>query len=264
MLQAFLILPEAPPGAASQPMNPLSLSSRLRRLRISALALSLLSVPAFAQSTTEIRAALDKIMPGLPANTPIIKTPYAGLYEVDVGSRIFYTDAKATFLFAGEIFDTKSGTNVTKARIDQLRKVDWKTLPFQDSFKVVYGNGKRQIAVFEDPYCPYCHKMEATLRDMSNVTLHVFLTPIIRAESMPQARNVWCAPDRGKAWEGWMEDQTEPPKAGTACADPLKANIALARKLQISATPTLIFTDGSRIEGALPKEAVEKKLAAIK
>lgn len=245
-------------------MTILHLSSRLRRLRLAALSLSLLSVPAFAQSDAAIHAALAKIMPGLPANTPIIKTPYGGLFEVDYGSHIFYTDANASFLIAGEIFDTKTGTNVTKARIEQLRKVDWKTLPFQDSFKVVYGNGQRQIAVFEDPYCPYCHRMEGTLRQISNVTLHVFLTPIIRPESLPQARNVWCAPNRGKTWEGWMENQVQPPKAAASCTDPLKANIALAERLQISATPTLIFPDGSRIEGALPKEVVEQRLASIK
>lgn len=245
-------------------MNLLSSHSLQRRLRLAALALFALSVPALAQTPADIRSALQKVMPGLPASTPILKTPYAGLYEVDVGSKIFYTDAKATFLFAGEIFDTKNGTNITKARIDQLRKVNWKDLPFKDSFKVVYGDGKRQIAIFEDPYCPYCHKMEATLKEMSNVTLHVFLTPIIRPESVPQSRNVWCSADRGKVWEAWMLNQTEPPKAAASCVDPLKANIALAEKLQIPATPTLIFTDGSRIEGALPKEEVEKKLAAVK
>ncbi|WP_449369872.1 DsbC family protein [Thiomonas sp.] len=245
-------------------MNSLLSRFVLRVLRGAALSAAFLSVPVMAQNVSEIRAALDKVMPGLPASAKIIKTPYAGLYEVDVGSKIFYTDAKATFLFAGEIFDTKTQTNVTKARIDELRRVNWKDLPFKDSFKLVFGNGKRQIAIFEDPYCPYCHKMEATLEKMSNVTLHVFVVPIIRRESMQQARDIWCAPNRGKTWLDWMNNQVQPPKAAASCVDPLKANVELAEKLGIASTPTLIFMDGSRMEGALPQEEVEKKLAAVK
>lgn len=236
----------------------------LRLLRLAALSLVTLSTAALAQTPAEVRAALDKVMPGLPADAKIIKTPYAGLYEVDIGNKLFYTDANASFLFAGEIFDTKTQVNVTKARIDELRRVNWKDLPFKNSFPLVFGNGKRQIAIFEDPYCPYCHKMEATLQKMSNVTLHVFVVPIIRRESMQQARDIWCAPNRSKAWLAWMDNQVQPPKAAANCADPLQANIALADKLGISSTPTLIFLDGSRMEGALPQEEVEKRLAAVK
>ncbi|WP_079420517.1 DsbC family protein [Thiomonas intermedia] len=245
-------------------MNSLLSRSVMRVLRGAALSAAFLSLPVMAQTVAETRAALEKAMPGLPASAKIIKTPYAGLYEVDIGTKIFYTDAKATFLFAGEIFDTKTQTNVTKARIDELRRVNWKDLPFKDSFKLVFGNGKRQIAIFEDPYCPYCHQMEATLEKMSNVTLHVFVVPIIRRESLPQARDIWCAPNRSKAWLDWMNNQVQPPKAAASCVDPLKANVDLANKLGISSTPTMFFTDGSRMEGAVPQEEVEKKLASIK
>ena len=245
-------------------MNSLLSRSVLRVLRGVALSAAFLSLPVMAQNVAETRAALEKAMPGLPASAKIIKTPYAGLYEVDVGSKIFYTDAKATFLFAGEIFDTKTQTNVTKARIDELNRVNYKDLPFKDSFKLVFGNGKRQIAIFEDPYCPYCHKMEATLEKMGNVTLHVFVVPIIRPESMQQARDIWCAPNRSKAWLDWMNNQVQPPKAAATCVDPLKGNVELAQKLGVSSTPTLFFTDGSRMEGALPQAEVEKRLASIK
>ncbi len=245
-------------------MNSSLSRSVLRLARLAVLAAAALAVPAMAQTLAETRAALEKAMPGLPASAKIIKTPYAGLYEVDIGTKLFYTDAKATFLFAGEIFDTKTQTNVTKARIDELRRVNWKDLPFKDSFQLVFGNGKRQIAIFEDPYCPYCHKMEATLEKVSNVTLHVFVVPIIRRESMQQARDIWCAPNRSKAWLDWMNHEVQPPKAAATCVDPLKSNVQLAESLGISSTPTLIFMDGSRMEGALPQEEVEKKLAAVK
>ncbi|OIQ82698.1 putative thiol:disulfide interchange protein DsbC precursor [mine drainage metagenome] len=220
-----------------------------------------LATASQAQSTAEVRNALAKVLPNFPASAKVVKTPYAGLYEVDIGDRVFYTDASGRYLFAGEILDTKTGTNMTKERIAELQKISWKDLPFKDSFKVVYGNGKRQIAVFEDPYCPYCHQLDKTLEKMSNMTVHVFLFPVIRPESPAKSREVWCAPDRSKAWQAWMNDQKDPPKAPAGCVDPLKTNLALGQRLGIESTPTMFLENGQRITGAVDAAEIEKRMA---
>lgn len=220
-----------------------------------------LATASQAQTTAEVRNALSKVLPNFPASAKVIKTPYAGLYEVDIGDRVFYTDGSGRYLFAGEILDTKTSTNVTKERISELQKINWKDLPFKDSFKVVYGNGKRQIAVFEDPYCPYCHQLDKTLEKMSNMTVHVFLFPVIRPESPAKSREVWCAPDRSKAWLAWMNDQKDPPKAPADCADPLKANLALGQRLGVESTPTMFLENGQRITGAVDAAEIEKRMA---
>ncbi|NNM64201.1 MAG: DsbC family protein [Burkholderiales bacterium] len=214
-----------------------------------------------AQGTADLRKALSKVLPNFPASAQIIKTPYAGLYEVDLGDRVFYTDATGTFLFAGEILDTRNGVNITKTRVEELQKIKWSELPLKDAFKVVYGNGKRQIAVFEDPYCPYCHLLDKTLETMSNMTVHVFLFPVIRPESPAKARDIWCAADKGKTWEAWMNEQKEPPKAPASCVTPLQANLALGRKLGVQSTPTMFLENGQRITGAVDAAEIDKRLA---
>ena len=214
-----------------------------------------------AQGTADLRKALTKVLPNFPASAQIIKTPYAGLYEVDLGDRVFYTDATGTFLFAGEILDTRNGVNITKTRVEELQKIKWSELPLKDAFKVVYGNGKRQLAVFEDPYCPYCHLLDKTLETMSNMTVHVFLFPVIRPESPAKASDIWCAADKGKTWEAWMNEQKEPPKAPASCVTPLQANLALGRKLGVESTPTMFLENGQRITGAVDAAEIDKRLA---
>ena len=221
----------------------------------------LLATTGQAQTTADVRQALAKVLPHFPASAQIIKTPYAGLYEVDIGDRVFYTDAKGSFLFAGEILETKSGTNVTKERIEQLQKVSWKELPLKDAFNVVYGDGKRQVAVFEDPYCPYCHQLDKTLESMSNMTVHVFLFPVIRQDSPAKARDIWCSADKAKVWQAWMNDQKAPPKAPASCATPLEANLALGQRLGIQSTPTMFLENGQRISGAVDAAEINRRMA---
>ena len=222
---------------------------------------SVFATSSQAQGTADLRKALTKVLPNFPASAQIIKTPYAGLYEVDLGDRVFYTDATGTFLFAGEILDTRNGVNITKTRVEELQKIKWSELPLKDAFKVVYGNGKRQLAVFEDPYCPYCHQLDKTLETMSNMTVHVFLFPVIRPESPAKARDIWCAADKGKTWEAWMNEQKEPPKAPASCVTPLQANLALGQKLGLTSTPTMFLENGQRITGAVDAAEIDKRLA---
>ncbi|WP_297908715.1 DsbC family protein [Thiomonas sp.] len=238
-----------------------------RRFLISAVgALALLAGAAHAADNTEgVRRALSKVLPNFPASAHIVKTPYAGLYEVDFGDHVFYTDATGTFLFAGNILDTRSGVNVTQARVQQLQKVEWNKLPLKDSFKVVYGNGARQVAVFEDPYCPFCREFDKNLAKAGNMTVHVFLYPVISKDSPAKSRQIWCAPDRGQAWLAWMGDHKEPPVAPASCnSDALQANLALGQKLNIQSTPTTFLHDGTRITGAIEYADLVKALDSVK
>ena len=238
----------------------------LRRFLIAALgSLAMLGASAAHAGTAEVRRALAKLLPNFPASAQIIKTPYAGLYEVDIGDHVFYTDGQGSFLFAGNILDTRSGVNVTKARIEQLQKVQWNKLPLQDSFKVVYGNGARQVAVFEDPYCPFCREFDKSLAKAGNMTVHVFLFPVISKDSPAKARDIWCAPDRGKAWVAWMTDHKEPPKAPASCnSQALQANLQLGQSLGIESTPTSFLHDGTRITGAVEYADLVQRLKPVK
>jgi thiol:disulfide interchange protein DsbC len=216
-------------------------------------------VHAMAQETL-IRKNLAARLPNLPKIEEVRKTPMAGLYEVRVNhSDIFYTDAKGDFLIQGSLIDTKAKEDLTEQRVDKLTAVDFKDLPFKDSFTIVRGNGKRRMAVFEDPNCGYCKKFERDLTKVDNVTVHVFLYPILGADSGEKSIHIWCAKDKAKAFLDWMVREVSPPAASCDSAA-VTRNLEFGKKIRITGTPAMIFADGTRVPGAIGAERIEKLL----
>lgn len=194
----------------------------------------------------------------------ITKTPYAGLYEVRIGADILYTDAKVKYLFVGRVLDAKTHKDYTKERVDEFNKIKFSELPLDSALKTVKGNGKRVIAVFEDPNCGYCKRFRQTLNGMDNITVYTFMYNILSEDSAVKSKNVWCSPDRSKAWDEWMLNGKAPAAAPANCTTPNEKIFELGRKLKITGTPTIFFSDGTRIPGAVDAKALEEKLASIK
>ena len=218
------------------------------------------SLHALAQETT-IRKNLAERLPNLPRIEEISKTPMPGLYEVRVNqSEIFYTDEKGDFLIQGSLIDTQARADLTEQRVEKLSAIAFDDLPLRDSFTIVRGNGKRKLAVFEDPNCGYCKKFERDLLKIDNVTVHVFLYPILGADSVEKSKNIWCARDKGKTFLGWMLRDVTPPAAKCDIAA-INRIVAFGRQKRINGTPTLVFPDGTRVPGAIGVDSIEKMLA---
>ncbi len=217
---------------------------------------------AFAQEAV-IRKNLTERLPALTKIDEISKSPMNGLYEIRVDSDIFYTDAEGNYLIQGALIDLKAQRNLTEDRIAKLSAVDFDALPLKDAFTQVRGNGKRKLAVFEDPNCGYCKRFERDLQKVNDVTIHTFLIPILSADSVEKSKNIWCAKDKNKAWLDWMVRDQPPAKASCDTAA-LDRNLAFSKKYKITGTPTLFFIDGSRVPGAIGAEQIEKTLASAK
>jgi thiol:disulfide interchange protein DsbC len=228
--------------------------------------LGLAAGTALAQTSQEIaikKAIEPRLGDGAKVDS-VSKTPYGGLFEVQVGGDIFYTDAKGEYLFIGRVVDTKTFTDHTKARVDEINKIKFADLPFDSAVKMVKGNGKRVIAVFEDPNCGYCKRFRQTLHDMDNVTVYTFMYNILSEDSAVKSRNIWCSADRAKAWDEWMLNSKAAAAAPANCTAPHEKILALGQKFKVTGTPTIFFADGTRIPGAVDSKALESKLASIK
>ena len=230
-----------------------------------ATAIALACLGAQAQEAT-IRKNLAERIPQMPKIDEVSKSPMSGLYELRVnGSDIMYTDAEGNFLIQGNLIDTKLRRNLTEERVEKLSAVDFDALPSKDAFTIVRGNGKRKIAVFEDPNCGYCKRFEKDMQKIDNVTISLYLYPILSADSTEKSRNIWCSKDKAKAWTDWTLRSQTPAQAAASCDAPaLARNVEFGKKYRITGTPTLIFADGSRIPGAIPSEQVEEHLAKLK
>jgi thiol:disulfide interchange protein DsbC len=194
----------------------------------------------------------------------ITKTGFLGLYEVRIateeGTRIVYTDEAASYFFIGNIYDNKTQTDITESRLRRLNAIRFADLPLAQAFKVVRGKGSRQLVYFSDPRCPYCRRLDQELAKVDDVTVHVFLIPIIAPDSAAVSKAVWCAPDRGKAWLELMLNEVEPPAPKANCDTPLEKNLALSRKYRINGTPTMVFPDGQRVAGLMSAARLSKML----
>jgi thiol:disulfide interchange protein DsbC len=219
-------------------------------------------LPAAAQDSPRLREALKKAIPEAKLDS-VRKTPYNNLYEVVIGGEVYYTDEGGNFLVMGNIVDLKTKENVTEARVRQITRVSFEQLPLDSAFKIVRGNGARKVAMFADPNCGYCKRFERDLLGVDNITVYVFLYPILAPDSVEKSKAVWCSADKGKAWLDYMVRDV-PLAGGATCANPIEKNLAFGREKKITGTPTMIFEDGERVPGAMPIADFEKRLAAAK
>ncbi|MBB5390317.1 MULTISPECIES: DsbC family protein [unclassified Herbaspirillum] len=226
------------------------------------------SAHAQAEAADSTEATIKKLIePRLGQGAKVdavTKTPYAGLYEIQIDGDVIYTDAKAQYLFIGRVVDAQTYRDFTKEKIEAINKVPFSGLPLDKAIKTVKGNGKRMMAIFEDPNCIYCKRLHKTLQEVDNTTVYTFQYNILSPDSIVKSRNIWCAPNPSKAWSDWMINGKEAPAAAASCNAPHDEVLALGKKMKVTGTPTIIFTDGSRVPGAIDAKALEQKLSSLK
>ncbi|MDR3299915.1 MAG: DsbC family protein [Candidatus Accumulibacter sp.] len=224
--------------------------------------LSLVLAIAFAHSALagedDVKKAIEAQLGGKVSS--VTKTDYLGLYEVYADGQIFYTDEKVSVIFFGSLIDGQTKKNVTSERMQKLSAIDFSELPLKLAIKQVRGDGKRVFATFEDPNCGFCKRLAKDLTKLDNVTIYTFLYPILSPDSEEKSNRIWCSDDRVKAWNDWMINNKAPGGKGNCDTTAVRKAKELGQKMAISGTPTLFFTDGTRLPGAVPLAQIEQKL----
>ena len=221
-------------------------------MRLFLLIALLLGIAASGSSSyadeAQMKRDIENRFPGVKVDS-IVKTPYFGLYEILIGSELLYTDEKVTYLFNGSIIDAQTRRNLTEERQQKLSAIKFEDLPLDLAIKQVRGSGKRTVAVFSDPNCPYCRNLDRQLMQMQDVTIYTFLYPILRQDSVDKTKAIWCSKDRAKAYYDWMLSNKAP--IGPAnCNAPVDKMLSLGERLSIRATPTSFVVSGQRVMGA--------------
>ena len=233
----------------------------MRRI-VAAAALCAAAFTAGADEAAVRRLLQDKLRNGGILES-MQKLPSAGLYEVAIrspeGVLIYYVDEGASVIIVGDVFEAKTGRNLTEERQQKLDAVRWESLPFEWALTTTRGTGRRKIAVFSDPNCPYCKRLEKDLARLDDITVHIFLYPVIKPESVAQTKSVWCSKDRARAWNALMLRDIQP-AAKPDCDTPVESLVALGRKLGANSTPTWFLETGERHSGALPVDELRDLL----
>lgn len=230
-------------------------------VRLVSFLICLLAASAALANEQLIRRAIEPKLNGARIEA-VQPSPIPGLMEVRFrtpqGIQILYTDPKGENIVQGEIYDTKTGRNLTDERISKLSAIKFDSLPLEKAVKIVRGNGKRVAAMFSDPYCPACQSFEQTLQQVEDMTLYVFMFPVIRPERAGDSKSIWCSPDRANAWLDLALRKKAP--AAATCDNPVDSVLALGQSLGVRATPTLFFENGERQQGGMSAADLRTRL----
>ncbi len=219
-----------------------------------------LPLAAAAADEGTVKQALQKKYPDIRVES-VARTPMEGIYEVFADGEIFYVDPEVNFLFVkGSMIDVTSKADLTEERLRMLTAIKFEQLPLDLAFPIVKGTGKRKMAYFTDPNCPYCKRLDQALAAVTDVTVHVFLYPILGPDSNEKAKAVWCSSDRAKTYTDMMLNGAVPKATVGVCNAPIDKIVAFGRKNAINATPTMFFADGQRVAGAIPAEQLNRML----
>ncbi|QMT32708.1 DsbC family protein [Conchiformibius steedae DSM 2580] len=194
----------------------------------------------------------------------VASTPMAGVYEVQTDNRqIVYTDATGQYMIVGDLIRTQDGTSLTEERRAELSAIDFDSLPLNKAIREVRGNGKYKVAVFSDPDCPFCKRLEREFDKMSNVTIYTFLMPIptLHPKAYQKSVQIWCQPNRTQAWIDWMRQGKNPPKVAD-CKNPVEDAINLGLQYGFNGTPTMVFPNGKVQGGYAPMPQLETLIQA--
>ena len=191
----------------------------------------------------------------------VSRTPFPNVYEVVLDGQVMYTDDKASYLFNGNLIDLR-GSSPRNLTQESSAKIASATLAkaTDSAVKRVKGNGKRVIYTFEDPNCGYCKELQKELTKVNDVTIYTFLWPILSQDSVDKSKAIWCAKDRGKAWDDAMLKGVLP-TGKRDCDTPLEKNGQLAQRFGLKGTPGIYLANGQQIGGYVPADKIEAALA---
>lgn len=208
----------------------------------------------------ELKQNLTKLYPNTSFNS-IRPSVYPGMYELIMGKTAVYTDVHARYFTFGHVFDMHDQKDLTEARLSEVNRISFDKLPATSAIVFKEGNGSRRLAVFSDPDCPYCRKLEPELAKLKDVTIYLYMMPLsIHPDAMAKAESVWCAKDRASSWRDLLANNKI--SATEKCETPVLQIVALAKQMNISGTPTLVSGDGRVQPGAMNAQAIDNWLNA--
>ena len=219
----------------------------------------------------------EKLLPSIKKTFPklqfeIVKVSPAevsGICQIQmkIGPQILllYTDSRGEFFLAGNLFDVKTGRNLTQETIQLLNRLTSEEMRQIESLTAfTSGQGKKVVYLVTDPQCSFCKQAESILKKLiekEGIQVHFLLFPLdIHKGAREQSIAIFCD---HKGVEGLESNY----HSDHQCAEGIKkvdSTIAFLQKKGISSTPTFIFSDGIYLSGVIPEEELRRRLGLTK
>jgi thiol:disulfide interchange protein DsbC len=190
------------------------------------------------------------------------------LLQINIGARSFIASNDGRYIYAGKVIDTREKIDISeqitqKNRIKTLATLSNKNkLTFPATVKELYS-----VTMFTDIDCGYCRRFHNNMAQYNALGIRVNYLMFPRAgkksESYNKTAAVLCSENPQEKITMAMQGRfpVSDPSIGKTCQQNLDQQMLVARKLGISATPTIVLPHGGIIEGALHPD---KLLAQLK
>lgn len=227
------------------------------RKLITVIALTAAAMTAAADATSDFIQQLHSRYPATLGST--VAPAFPGFYSIVTGNEVLYMRSDFSVLLHGDVVDLKTGQSLSA----QILTVKAEPSMLNPSDAIHIGNGKQKIAIFADPDCPYCRKLQPELMKLKNVSVDIYELPLasLHPNSTRMAQDIWCSTNPAKSWDDYVSKNITP--TDKTCLNPLARNLALSEKLHISGTPALVFPDGTIHAGYLPAYQIQAQLDAL-
>jgi thiol:disulfide interchange protein DsbC len=200
------------------------------------------------------RTALATLAPGARIDG-LRAAPLPGFFEASLGGQPVVVSADGRYLVAGALWDVKARRNLSDALLSAVRREALDELPHERRIVFAAAQPRRTVTVFTALDCGYCRKLHEQIADINaqGISVEYLLLPRggLDSPSFDAAVSVWCAVDRSDALTEAKRGHEPPPKT---CPNPIAEHAALAQRLGVSTTPTVVAPDGQVIGGYLTTE----------
>lgn len=225
-------------------------------------AVSLLGLAFSAAHADEntVKASIAKSMPTMKVDA-IKASEVKGLYEISVGSNVFYVSEDGKYLLEGHLIDIAARKDLTEGRANDAHVKAISKLGVDKMIVFKPKTSKYTVTVFTDIDCGYCRKLHSEIDTYlaEGITIQYIFFP--RAgkdtDSYKKAVSVWCADDRKAALTAAKKNEAVKPKT---CDNPVDEHMKLAGEFEINGTPTIVSEKGTVYPGYLPAKQLAEML----
>lgn len=228
------------------------------------LAASCLFLHAAHADEQAIRQALSRVMPSVKLDR-ISPSEINGLYEVLVGTQIFYITDNGKYILQGSLYDVEARKDLSEEKTAQARLQAIAAIDQSQMIIFKPKQSKYTVSVFTDIDCGYCRKLHSEIDQYldKGITIQYMFFPRAGkgSESYKKAVSVWCAEDRNAALTSAKKGSTPEEKQ---CENPVDKHMALGEMLGTRGTPMLVTEQGTVLPGYVPADKLASALGAEK
>lgn len=225
------------------------------------LALAVLGMASIAPALTQAGPAQFTGSPLEGVNIEAIQElPMGGFKAVKADGQLFFISDSGRFVFRGELYDvwnTKK-LDTMEAVLNATSRIQFSNFnidPNDDLGAFTYGEGDKEVVVFVDPNCPYCHELLNSLEQAKDdYKFSIVMIPVMGNDSGKRVRSIGCATDRNEAF-GKLISGSAPyglEQVENCDLKPFQKALVTAKMFGVQGVPFIIAPDG-RLKRGNPK-----------